>query len=211
MGPPGSGKGTQAELIAYRFGLVNFDTGRYLEGLFRERQMPAKIRKQFEKGELLDPVWTLGIFQKQIERIAKTGMGIVFSGSTRTLFEAFGKGKNKGIIGTLMKNYGKKGILVFELDIPPGITIKRNSKRKICSICWKPHLLGPSLKNCPFCGGKLIKRIQDKPLIIKNRLKEYEERTKPVIKRLRKEGFRVTRINGRPKPSVVFKNIEKYI
>ena len=98
MGPPGAGKGTQAELVAYKFGLIHFDTGRYIETLFRERQMPLKIRKEFAVGDLVNPVWTLKVLQKQIEKIATTGYGILLSGSPRTVFEAFGDTKNKGEI-----------------------------------------------------------------------------------------------------------------
>lgn len=215
MGPPGAGKGTQAELLAYKFDLVNFDTGRYLEDLFRQGQMSPKMRQEFRRGDLLNPVWTLKLFQKQIERIAQTGIGIVFNGSPRTIFEAFGEGeakiRDRGVMSILLKHYGKKNIIIFELVIPPKTTILRNSKRKICSVCWRPHLLGLSLKNCPFCGGKMIKRVQDKPSIIKHRLKEYEERTKPVLRRLKREGFKIIKIDGRPKPNAVFKNIEKHI
>ena len=211
MGPPGAGKGTQAELLAYKYGLIQFDTGRYLEGLFREKKMPPAIRREFEKGHLIDPAWALRVFKKQIEKIAKTGMGVIFSGSFRTVLETFGEGKKKGIMDALTKNYGKRNIIVFELIIPPKITIFRNSKRKICSVCWKPHLLGPSLRTCPFCGGKLIKRVQDKPSIIKTRLKEYEKRTKPVLTRMKSSGFKVIKIDGRPRPAIVFEKIVRHL
>ena len=211
MGPPGAGKGTQAELLAYKFGLIHLDTGRYLELLFNENRMPLKIRKEFKQGDIVNPLWVLKVFKELIRRIGDIGFGIVFSGSLRTVFETFGGGKNKGIIPTLVDNYGKKNIIVFELNIPAEVTLLRNSKRKICSVCWKPHLLGPALRNCPFCGGKLVRRVQDKPFIIKNRLKEYEERTKPVLKKLRADGFKVIKIDGRPKATVIFDKINRYL
>ncbi len=209
MGPPGAGKGTQAELIAYKFGLIHFDTGRYIENLFRERKMPPKVREEFEKGDLLNPVWVLEIFKEQIKRVADAGFGIIFSGSPRTVSEAFGDRKNTGVMGSLALAYGRKNIIIFELDIPAQTTMLRNSKRKVCSVCWKPHLLGPSLRNCPFCSGKLIRRVQDRPSIIKNRLKEYEERTKPVLKELRAKGFKIIKIDGRPKATIVFDRINR--
>ena len=211
MGPPGAGKGTQAELISDKFGLIHLDTGRYLELLFNENRMPLKIRKEFKQGDIVNPFWVLKVFKELIKRIGGIGFGIVFSGSLRTVFEAFGDGKNKGIILALVDSYGKKNILVFELDIPPEVTILRNSKRKICSVCGKPHLLGAALRNCPFCGGKLIRRVQDKPSIIKNRLKEYKERTKPVLKRMRADGFKVIKIDGRPKATIIFNRISRYL
>src|SRR3989344_3192023 len=190
MGPPGARKGTQADLLAYKFGLIHFDTGRYIEGLHREKLVPLRIRKEFERGDLVDPVWTLKVLRGQIKRIASANFGIALSGSPRTTFEAFGDNENIGVMTTLTRAYSKRNISIFELDIPPEITLRRNSKRRVCSVCWRPHLLGPSLKTCPFCGGKLIKRVQDRPSIIKNRLKKYEERTKPVLRGLKARGFR---------------------
>lgn len=209
MGPPGSGKGTQAELTAYKFGLIHFDTGRYIETLFREGQVPLKIRREFERGDLVNPVWTLKVLKKQIEKIATAGFGILLSGSPRTVFEAFGGGSEKGVIETLTRFFGRKNITIFNLDIPAQTTMLRNSRRKVCSVCWKPHLLGPSLKSCPFCGGKLIRRTQDKPSIIKNRLKEYEARSKPVLQGLKARGFKVIKIDGRPKAAIVFERINR--
>lgn len=211
MGPPGAGKGTQAELITDKLGLIHFDTGRYLETLFREGRMPFKMHREFERGDLVNPVWTLKVLKKQIEKIATAGFGILLSGSPRTVFEAFGGGRDKGVIETLVRLFGRKNIIIFNLDIPPQITMLRNSRRKVCSICWKPHLMGPSLKSCPFCGGKLMRRTQDKPSIIKNRLKEYEARSKPVLLGLKARGFRIIKIDGRPKAAIVFSRINRHL
>ncbi len=211
MGPPGAGKGTQAELISDKFGLIHLDTGRYLEILFNENRMPLKIRKEFKQGDIVNPLWILKIFKELIKRIGGIGFGIVFSGSPRTVFEAFGDSKNKGIIPALAGSYGKKNIIVFELDIPPQTTILRNSKRRVCSVCWKPHLLGPSLRTCPFCSGKLIRRVQDRPTIIRNRLKEYDEKTKPVLRELKIRGFNVIKIDGLPKATLVFEKISHHL
>lgn len=211
MGPPGAGKGTQAELLAYKFGLIHFDTGRYIEGLHREKLVPLKIRKEFERGDLADPVWALKVLRKQIERIASADFGVALSGSPRTVFEAFGDSQNIGVMTALTRAYGKQNISVFELDIPQEATILRNSKRRVCSVCWKTHLLGPALRNCPFCGGKLIRRVQDRPSIIKHRLEEYKERTKPVLKKMKAAGFKVVKINGRSKPVAVFNKINGYL
>lgn len=209
MGPPGAGKGTQAELVAHKFDLIHFDVGRYLESLFMEGQMPSKIREEFKRGSLVSPAWMLKKFRDRVKRIADAGFGIALSGSPRSVLEAFGSSKNKGVMNTLVSAYGKNNVFIFELDIPPRTTMLRNSKRRVCSVCWKPCLPGTSSRSCPFCGGKLKRRVQDKPSIIKNRLKEYEERTKPVIGRLKDTGFKVVKIDGRPRPAVVFGKISR--
>lgn len=211
MGPPGAGKGTQAELVSDEFGLIHIDTGRYLESLYRDNRMPAIIRAEFKRGDIVDPEWVLKIFKEEIEKIGGVGFGIVFSGSPRTTFEAFGSNKHLGLIRSLTKRYGKKNLLIFEIKVPPRTTIERNSKRKVCSVCWKPNLLAKTLRVCPFCGGKLIKRVQDKPHIIRQRLREYKERTEPVIKELSRQGFKITSVDGRPKPSIVFERISKHL
>ena len=91
-GLPGSGKGTQASLASNTFGLMNFDTGRYLETLWYnpKRQKEALVRRErilFETGKLNTPSFVLGEVAKAVRGIAKSNLGVVFSGSPRTMYE----------------------------------------------------------------------------------------------------------------------------
>jgi adenylate kinase family enzyme len=129
------------------------------------------------------------------------------AGSPRTLFEG------KIIIPLLEKLYGKENIKVIFLEISPQETIFRNSHRLICQLMRHPILYSKEtikLKKCPLDGSKLLKRGKlDKPETIKVRLKEYQERTFPLIEYFKKEGIEIKEIDGFPPPVVVFKNILK--
>ncbi|MBI2595094.1 MAG: nucleoside monophosphate kinase [Candidatus Colwellbacteria bacterium] len=212
MGPPGSGKGTQANLVARYFNLIHFDTGWHIEETIKKRDKKnRRIKREFKEGQLTNPAWVLDFVKKEIERIARAGFGVVLSGSPRSVFEAFGDKKNAGLMPYLVKLYGKKNIFIFNLVIPPEESLKRNSHRLICSTCGHSHILKQKLRSCPFCGGKLVKRIQDKPSIIKVRLKVYRSQTRPVLKEFENHGFKVNKINGMPKPFQIFKTIRSKI
>lgn len=217
FGPPGAGKGTQAKLVAQRLGLHNFDTGRLIERIIYDPKLNKsraikKEKENFESGKLCTPSWVLKITKRAVKQIQGAGSGLVLQGSPRTLFEAFGKSGNPGLFDALVKLYGKKNIFIFEIAIPPRESILRNSRRLVCSVCDTPLLrFYKNLKNCPFCGGKLLKRSLDKPEIIKVRIKEYKERTEPIFRELKRRGFRIHLIDGRPLPVQIFKNIGKVV
>lgn len=211
-GPPGAGKGTQAELLAKRFGFIHFDTGRYLETLLNspEAESDPKLKEEkekFDSGELNTPSWVLSIVKEATGKIGKAGMGIVYSGSPRTLFEAFGDEQNEGLLSVLTKIYGKENIHVVLLQIDEETSIKRNSSRVVCSVCGLPILAESGLKKCAFCAGPAKIRSLDKPEIIKVRWKEYKERTFPIVDRMKKEGYEVHKIDGSPAPHEVHKKV----
>lgn len=221
-GPPGSGKGTQAKLLADKFGLVNFDTGEYIEQVVHDSKNKKNkaIQKQrglFDSGILCDPSWVLKIVNGKTRQLAESGFSVVFSGSPRTLYETFGDKSQNGLIGVLEKYYGKKNVFIFNIDISDKNSIKRNGNRLMCSVCGT-QILNKVLKfkslkvsMCPFCGGKLYRRTLDKPEIIKIRLKEYRGRTLPIQKELQKRGYKIININGEPLPEKIHKKIFSYL
>lgn len=221
MGPPGSGKGTQAKLISEKLGFVHFDTGQHFESIlynpeFKNNKEIQRERKIFEAGILLTPSWAAKMIIKRVKELADLKMSIVFSGSPRTIYEAFGDKKTEGLLKTLERYYGKKNINVFKINVPVNASIKRNSSRLICSVCGTPLMANSSKLtakslNCPFCGGKLRKRTLDKPEIIKKRLVEYKERTGPVIKGMKKMGYRIVEVDGASAPYKIHEKIFSYI
>lgn len=213
-GPPGSGKGTQADLLARKFNFIHLDTGRYLEGILRapgatKNPLLKREKENFDSGKLLTPSWVLSITRKETERIAKAGYNLVYSGSPRTLFEAFGEGKTKGLLETLIKLYGKQNISIVLLEVRDATSITRNSHRLVCSQCGLPKLESVSLPHCPLCAGPMRTRSLDNPEVIKVRLKEYRDRTYPIVAEMKKRGFTVSRINGEPLPYKVSQNVVK--
>lgn len=213
-GFPGSGKGTQANLAANMFGLVNFDTGKHLESIWYDpsRQHESLIQREkilFETGKLSTPSFVLSEVSRELKKTAKQGLGIVYSGSPRTMYEA------EGLIPIMEKLYGKDRLFFFFLDVDPKDAIARNSKRLLCRFC-KAGLLAkyyPSKqpKYCPVCAGELYKRTVDDPRVIPKRIVEYNERTAPILKYLKDLGHKVVELDGRPAPYKVFERVEKTI
>ncbi|OGY60721.1 MAG: hypothetical protein A3F99_02385 [Candidatus Colwellbacteria bacterium RIFCSPLOWO2_12_FULL_43_11] len=215
-GPPGAGKGTQADLLANHFGFVHFDTGKYLESLiynpvYKKDKIIQRERNFFESGKLMTSSWVLDMVVKRAKEIAKADLGIIFSGSPRTVSEA------KGMIPVLERLYGRKNIMFFVLKVTPATSLKRNSRRLVCSICEAPVLFLKETSKftvksrCPFCGGKLFRRTLDKPVIIKKRLIEYGLRTKPVFSEIKRQGYKVFEVTGKALPFQVFQKIKSHI
>lgn len=212
-GPPGSGKGTQANLLSDKLGLIHFDTGREVEAVVHDprRQREAVVRRErrlFDNGKLMTPSWILKIVSAKVRQIHRAGWGIIFSGSPRTLYEA------ERLVPILEKLYGKKHIIFFELVLPASVSIKRNTSRRICTVCGAPMLSLYASRNsarCSVCGAGLYRRTLDKPGIIKVRLAEYHERTKPIFKLVTKRGYRVHKISGIPAPYRVFGRLHDYL
>src|SRR3989344_6135817 len=121
-GPPGSGKGTQANMVADAVDAVHLDTGKVCEAFVHDPKRQAnkvvkRERKLFDTGILMSPRFVFSIISSEVKRIAKAGVGVVFSGSPRTMYEA------ERLIPVLEKLYGRKNIFVFALDLSDSLAI----------------------------------------------------------------------------------------
>ncbi|MBI4160156.1 nucleoside monophosphate kinase [Candidatus Wolfebacteria bacterium] len=216
-GPPGSGKGTQAKLLAEIFGFFHFDSGDFLRRLLRDpsRQKDPVIRRERklnEAGKLNTPSWFLGAVVGYINSIIERRESIVFSGAIRTLYEAFGDEDQKGLIQTLEKMYGKKNLFFFVIDLPFANSIERNKRRLTCSVCGSSLIsgylaTGGRVRRCPLCAGKLVHRVDDDPKIVRARLAEYSSRTAPIFAALKRRGYPIIHIDGRSLPYLIHEKI----
>ncbi|KKS37352.1 MAG: hypothetical protein A3G49_01700 [Candidatus Sungbacteria bacterium RIFCSPLOWO2_12_FULL_41_11] len=212
FGLPGSGKGTQADVLAKHFGFFHFDTGKEIEKTVHnpaKRKDPVIKReaKFFDTGFLNTPSWVEDIVKKRTEEYAEAGRNLVFSGSPRTLPEA------KGLFKVFKKLFGLKNVLIIFLDIDEETSIFRNSHRRVCHDCRIPVIWSKETKDlthCPYCGGKLVKRILDNPQIIKERIKEYRKKSEPSMKFLKSKGIKMICIDGEKYPEVVSKDIASH-
>ena len=217
VGPPGSGKGSQAGLLAEKLNLHYLETSKVLEDKFQAAKKGEFVtvggKKYFLKAEkklwltgfLMSPPFVAHTLKEKSKKLYKEGKGIVLAGSPRTLYE----GREE--IPLLKKTYGIKNIKVILLQISPKETVFRNAHRRICELMRHSILFSrenEKLTKCPLDGSKLVKRKGlDNPKTIKVRLKEYRERTFPLIGYFQKQGLKVVKINGTTPPAVVFKNV----
>ena len=211
-GPPGSGKGTQANLLAWVKGFIHFDSGKYLRAVLHDpaEQHKKVIRRERalnDAGILNTPSWVLGLFKRETERIYRAGMSIVYSGSPRTIYEAFGDKKTPGLVTFLKQRYGKQNIRFFELKMPPEAAGKRNVARRTCVVCGTSILGNAAVAACPICAGELQSRRDDKPELITTRIAQYEERTFPIVTRLKKDGYRITVLDAGKQPFEIHQHI----
>jgi len=220
LGPPGSGKGTQSELLAEKFGFFQWETSSIVGGIIERAKRgefviidgkkyyfeeQAMIRK---KGMLWDGNFILYFTKKKIKELAEEGKGIIMSGSPRTLDEG------KKLVPFLKKLYGVRNIMVIVLKLTSEATIWRNSRRRECELATHSILYTEETKRlikCPLDGSKLTHRKDDNPKTIKTRLKEYKEKTFPLIQLFRKQGLKVKEINGEQPVADVFKDVLKAV
>lgn len=214
FGPPGSGKGTQANLLAGRWGIIHFDTGRFLEEILYDpaRQKEAIIKKErkiFASGKLSTPSFVTKEIVQELKRLRSAGWGFVFSGSPRTLYEV------KKELPVIKRLYGKERMFFFLLNVPESVSARRNKKRFVCPVCGTPFLAEYSSikhpRHCQVCGSPLHKRSVDDPKIMKTRLREYRIRTEPIFEYIRSQRYPIMEIDGAAPPYKVFEKITSAI
>ncbi len=210
MGPQGSGKGTQAKLLAKKFGLEYVGAG---DGL-RARQKTGsftgkKLISVMNRGELVPDfvlIDTLGDTLEKLKRNPKI-KGVVLDGWTRIMIEAI-------LVEQSLDWYeGDKNVKIILINISRKESFNRLTKRRQCKKCgqlipWIGDF--KKLKKCDKCGGKLVVRVDDSLASIKKRLEEYKNKTIPVINYYKKRG-RIIGINGEQPIEKVFQDVLKAI
>lgn len=210
FGPPGAGKGTQSELLADKLNLYYFETSKILEQKFQEAENLSEDKrfvevdgekfdilnekKLWKEGILCSPPFVTYLVKEKIKELAEQGKNLVIAGSPRTLYEG------KEITPFMKELYGEENIKAVLIEIGPEETIFRNTNRRICELMRHPILYNENtkdLKICPLDGSKLMKREGlDDPEIIKIRLKEYKERTFPLMEYFKEQEIKINKING---------------
>ncbi|MCD6500543.1 nucleoside monophosphate kinase [bacterium] len=219
IGAPGSGKGTQAGLLAEKLSLYYFETSKIIEEAFnkagkgefvrigRKKYFFEKEKKLWQEGILCSPPFVTYLVTEKIKELFKMNENLILAGSPRTLYEG------ERVVLLLEKLYGKKNIKIVLIEVSAKESIFRNSHRRICQLMRHPILYSKETKNlkiCPLDGSKLIRRKGlDDPETIKVRLKEYKERTLPLIEYFKLRGLKVKKVNGEGSVAKVFDRILK--
>jgi adenylate kinase len=192
LGPQGSGKGTQAELLEKKYGMQYFEAGKILRSIAKSDNPQGKVvRESLEKGQLVPDEFTRLIAWDFINKHNKD-RGFIFDGYPRSLLQY------EHLEDMLMK-FGKKIDRVVFIEISEAESVKRLSARRTCDKCGEIYNLitnpSPAGDNkCP-CGGNLVHRADDQPEAIKTRLQIYREKTLPILEKAKQEGI-LLEVNG---------------
>ena len=215
-GIPGAGKGTQADLLSRKKRWIHFDTGPYLKEILYDPKNANNPNMQEQKriwdaGKLNDPAWVLSATAQFAERMATCEQSIVFSGSPRTQFEAFGNSEHIGLVDLLNNTYGKEHVRFFFLKLPHNNGGVRNSTRRLCSSCKLIILSNKEtapLTRCVTCGAQLETRaILDAPEKYAERLSQFNSHTAPILEELKERGYIVNEIMADKEPWEIHKEI----
>jgi adenylate kinase len=174
LGPPGAGKGTQADKLAERLGIPKIATGDVLRAAVRDGTKRGREAKSYmDRGDLVPDSVILGILQDVMTSPA-TKKGAILDGAVRTVPQAEG-------LGVTLAEIGKKIDKVLLFDVNDDELVKRLSTRTVCEGCQTPYMGRQPGTDCEKCGGKLVRRKDDEPEAIRNRPEVYRTQTAPVI------------------------------
>jgi adenylate kinase len=174
LGPPGAGKGTQADKLAERLGIPKIATGDVLRAALRDGTPRGKEAKAFmDRGDLVPDSVILGILQ-DVMTSPKTAKGAILDGAVRTVPQAEG-------LGIMLAEIGKKVDKVLLFSVDDEKLVERLSTRTVCEGCQTPYMGRQPGSTCEKCGGKLVRRKDDEPEAIRNRLEVYRKQTAPVV------------------------------
>jgi len=186
LGPPGSGKGTVAQFLQEKFGYVQLSTGDVVREISKKKtDLGRKIKVILKKGRLIDDKTMKKILENELKKSSYKHKVVILDGYPRTLKQA------EDLEEIIKKNKLKlKAVIYF--DVSDKEVIRRLSSRFICPKCNKIYgLENPPKKDkiCDKCKIKLIQRDDDKPKAIRERLKIYKKKTKPLVEFYKKKGL----------------------
>ncbi len=192
MGAPGAGKGTQAELMQQRLHLPHVASGDlFRDNIKRETDLGKQVKAILARGDLVPDDITIDMIRQRISQ-SDCAQGVILDGFPRTITQA-------DALGKLFAERGGKVDRVLLVRVPQDKLLERLAGRWFCKICQTPyHVLWNPPQAAGVCdkeGGELIQRTDDRPEVVANRLKEYFEKTRPLINYYRSERL-LTEING---------------
>jgi adenylate kinase len=200
LGPPGAGKGTQAERFARTHGVPRISTGDILREAVQEGNPLGRIAKAtMDAGELVGDDVMIGIVADRLSR-PDTERGFVLDGFPRTVKQATAL---DGIMN------GRGPLVIVEIVVPEDVLLRRLAARRICGDCGVNAQVD-WIATCGTCGGALVMRTDDGDGIVAERLNVYRRQTKPIVEfYASRPTFRA--IDGNQPPNVATAAMEQAI
>ena len=203
LGPPGAGKGTQAQRMVERYHLPQVSTGDILRAAVKgSTPLGAKAKGFMDQGQLVPDEIVIGIVEERLKQ-KDCDPGFILDGFPRTIPQA-------EALQPILAKIGKTIDHVINIEVESEELIRRLTGRRTCKNCGAMFhvLFQPPKKEgiCDRCGGALYQRADDKEETIRTRLKEYEKQTAPLIQYYRnKKSLRS--IQGVGGPDQIFDQI----
>jgi len=181
LGPPGAGKGTQAEILSKRLGIDTISTGVMLRTAIREGTELGKMAEGYiNEGKLVPDDVVVGIVKERLSQ-EDCDKGFILDGFPRTTAQA-----------EALTASGVEIDKVLSLEVSDEAIIERLSGRRECKQCGTPYhvVYKPSAAGdkCADCGGELIQRADDNEETVKNRIVIYHEQTEPIKEYYKEKG-----------------------
>ena len=207
LGSPGSGKGTQAVMLARRFSLLHISTGDLLrDAVAAGTELGKQARAFMDRGGLVPDGLVIDLIEETL-RSNEGGDGFVLDGFPRTLNQAVA-------LRDLLAGMEKEIRYVIHLDVSEDEVVRRLSLRRTCPSCNRLFNLAtdpPSDgSHCDDCGVELIGRKDDQEDVIRNRLEVYRRETLPLL-RWYEQNSTVLKVDGERSPSEILEEISRVI
>jgi len=172
LGPPGAGKGTQAERFARARGIPRISTGDILrEAVHAGTEIGLRAQVVMDRGDLVGDDVMIGIVRERLER-EDTRNGFVLDGFPRTVAQA-------SALDTIMR--GRDPLIVIDIVVPEAELVRRLGTRLICAECGTNAPIAGGAGPCATCGGKLVQRADDDQAVVLERLKVYHRQSEPLV------------------------------
>lgn len=207
LGPPGAGKGTQAERICGHYDIPHISTGDiFRENLKKGTPLGLKAKEYMDRGELVPDEVVVGIVENALEE-PDCEDGFILDGFPRTVAQA-------DALEKILLEKGRGLDHVLNVDVPDEVAIERLTARRTCRECGSVfHLIFDPPREegkCDSCGGELYQRDDDTRETVESRLREYHQKTQPLIDYYREKGL-LRDIDGSGGPEQVFGQIRGVI
>lgn len=207
MGPPGAGKGTQADFIKAAYPVPHISTGdMFREAVAQGTEMGLKAKSFMDQGQLVPDEVTIGIVA---ERLAQPDCdaGFLLDGFPRTIVQA-------QALDQVMVRLNKKIEAAINIFVPDEILIQRTTGRVSCSKCKTVYHItfSPPARAgiCDKCGGGLVQRSDDQEETARNRLQVYQQQTRPLLDYYDQQGV-LHSVDGNRSSTQVFADIQKML
>ena len=202
LGPPGSGKGTQGDPLATALGVPKIATGDVLRAALRAgTTLGLEAKAAMDRGDLVPDEVILGIMKEALASPGATN-GAILDGVVRTVPQAEG-------LSRVLKDLGKSLHAVLMFELPDEELVRRLSSRTVCESCQTPYSGREPGSTCDKCGGTLMRRKDDEPDAVRNRLAVYQKQTAPVIDWYKQRGTPLVTIDALGTPEEVLARIMK--